>query len=130
MTDKDLVERLVLNEAFPNARTILCQFHTKKTFKTNMTVRKMDISCKQVEIYLDYLNKMCESSSEKKYNELYNEFCEEAAEDTKVLEYFNKNWHPIRLQWTTFGINQVVNLGNLTNNRLKSNNSKLKKKNG
>ncbi|KAF7996155.1 hypothetical protein HCN44_011061 [Aphidius gifuensis] len=117
MTDKDLVERSVINEVFPHTTTLLCKFHTKKTFKTNISTRKMKISWMVVDECLEILNKMSDCTTESKYDELYKKFCKVAEGNKKVLDYFNINWHPIRLEWTTYGMNRVVNLGNLCNNR-------------
>lgn len=86
----------------------------------------MDIPCSKVEKILNLLNNMCDSYSEEINDKIYEEFSTYAQNDAKVLNYFNENWHSIREDWTTYGINKVVNFGNLTTNRIESNHSKLK----
>ncbi|XP_044019309.1 protein FAR1-RELATED SEQUENCE 5-like [Aphidius gifuensis] len=127
MTDKDLIARSVINEIFPHARTLLCKFHTKKTFQLNVTVKNMGISCAEVDFYLDLMFRMCDSPSEARYNKLFEKFYTNAHEHPKLLNYFVNNWHDNRNEWTTFGMNQTINFDNLTNNRSESNNCQLKR---
>lgn len=130
MTDKDLTERLVIADVFDHVKLLLCQFHTKQTFETALKSKDLSLTPARQAPYLELMYEMCESRTEKKYKEIYKEFKNLTIKngDEKVLLYFDKNWdEDIRNQWTTFGMNQAVHLGNLTNNRVESNNSKLKK---
>ena len=67
---------------------------------------------------------MAYATNEVKYTELYSRFktCTPAA----VINYFNKQWHPIRKQWTMGMKYSTGNFLNATNNRLESLNAKLK----
>ena len=43
MTDKDIAERQVFTKSIPNARLLLCLFHTFRIFKREITMEKMGI---------------------------------------------------------------------------------------
>ena len=94
MTDKDMNERDVLSEAFPNATLQLCLFHVLRTFGREITVEAMSIRSAERSVALDILQKIAYSSSAETYEanrKLLND-----TGFTKVLEYFKANWHPIR----------------------------------
>ena len=57
MTDKDLNERDVLSEAFPNATLQLCLFHVLCTFGREVTVEAMSIRSAEHSVALDILQK-------------------------------------------------------------------------
>lgn len=44
MIDKDLTERAVLKELFPNVQLLLCEFHVLKIFSRKITTSSMNIS--------------------------------------------------------------------------------------
>lgn len=67
---------------------------------------------------------MVYSTSEVEYNAIYNELL--ALKLEKVEDYYNTNWHNIRVEWTLFGMNEHCTYLNTTNNRLESLNQKLK----
>ena len=124
ITDKDLTERAVFSKEFPTAALQLCLFHTLRTFKREITVEKMGITCGERDLLLELLSKMSYANSESEYNDAYTEF--QAANVQPAIDYFEKNWHPIRRQWAAFGRNCEFNLGEATNNRLESINAKIK----
>ena len=55
--------------------------------------------------------------SEETYQELYKRL--EEFTNSSFMEYFNKNWDPIRTEWTAFNMIECK-LANFTNNRLES----------
>ena len=57
MTDKDLNERDVLSEAFPNVSLQLCLFHVLHTFGREVTVEAMSIRSAERSVALDVLQK-------------------------------------------------------------------------
>lgn len=59
MTDKDITERDVLANSFPNACLLICLFHTFRTFRREISVDKMGITAGQRNLYnvLNYFNK-------------------------------------------------------------------------
>lgn len=123
MTDKDLTERSVIKEVLPGIPTLICLFHTLRTFGREITTDKRDINKEERDIALGFVNRLAKAKSEQNYDTIYAEFCKTVPDS--VLEYFNHNWHPIRTEWTLYNMNNG-NLGNTTNNRLESLNGKLK----
>ena len=61
MTDKDLNERDVLSEAFPNVSLQLCLFHVLHTFGREVTVEAMSIRSVERSVALDVLQKIAYS---------------------------------------------------------------------
>ena len=123
MTDKDMNERDVLSEAFPNATLQLCLFHVLRTFGREITVEAMSIRSSEHSVALDILQKIAYSSSAEAYEanrKLLND-----TGFTKVLDYFEANWHPIRHEWVACFANNF-NFNTRINNRLKSINQKIK----
>ena len=123
MTDKDLNERDVLSETFPNATLQLCLFHVLRTFGREVTVEAMSIRSAERSVALDILQKITYSSSAQAYEanrKLLND-----TDFTKVSEYFEANWHPIRHEWVACFTNNF-NFNTRTNNRLESINQKIK----
>lgn len=116
MSDKDMVGRRVLHELFPGVRIYICLFHTLQAMKRALS-KKNNLS------WFERLMKLAYSASEEQYLQKYNVFCSDAPDD--VAEYYNKNWHVIREDWTVYSM-RYGNLMNLTNNRLESMNQKLK----
>ena len=116
MTDKDMTERNVFSREFPQAVMHLCLFHTLKTFKREISRDKMDISAGQREHLLELLTNMTYAKSESAYMEAYR-----SLKDTNILpaiQYFEKNWHPIRQEWVCYAKRDAFCLGETTNNRL------------
>lgn len=52
LTDKDFTERKVFAKEFPGISTLLCLFHTLKSFKTKITVDSMNINSSQRQMCL------------------------------------------------------------------------------
>ena len=44
MSDKDMTERNVMKEQFPQANLLICRFHTLRTFRREITCEKLGIS--------------------------------------------------------------------------------------
>ena len=53
MTDKDMDERDVLSEAFPNATLQLCLFHVLRIFRREVTVEATSIRSAERSVALD-----------------------------------------------------------------------------
>ena len=123
MTDKDRNERDVLSEAFPNATLQLCLFHVLRTFGREITVEAMSIRSAERSVALDILQKIAYSSSAEAYET--NRKLLNHTGFTKVSEYFEANWHPIRHEWVACFANNF-NFNTRTNNRLESTNQKIK----
>lgn len=123
MSDKDLLEREVLKELFPHTVTYICVWHTLKTFSRQITVDKMKITSSERNLSLEFLSKLLYSKTPEHYDEIYSSFCESVPES--VVEYFDKNWNPIKTEWTVHNMT-VGNAGHITNNKLENVNGKIK----
>lgn len=123
MTDKDLNERSVIREFFPNIPMYLCLFHTCRTFTYEITKSHLGVTKNEKDKAVEQLRKLAVATSEADYQKTYQQFCETGSQS--IVDYFNKNWHDIRTEWTTFNMING-NLGNMTNNRLESLNQKIK----
>ncbi|XP_047125572.2 zinc finger SWIM domain-containing protein 1-like [Hydra vulgaris] len=124
MTDKDLTEREILRSAFPGVSLLLCLFHTMRTFNREITTSKLGITSGERTSSLELIQKLAYATSEEVYDELYRLFI--SSSPTTVVDYFNKNWHNIRVDWV-LGLNFASgNFMNSTNNRLENFNGKLK----
>lgn len=123
MSDKDLTERDVIKDLFPWVTLLLCVFHVLRIFSRTVSTSGMGITKTERTIALTYLDKLLKSGCKEQYLKLYNDFL--TAVPAKVIDYFNKNWHPISKQWTRYGQSEC-NLGNTTNNCVESTNARLK----
>lgn len=124
MTDKDMTERQVIKEIFPNVSLAICLFHVLRTFNREITCEKQNISPELRDHLKQVFEKMCYAQSEDDYNSLFQHLESEAPKS--VFEYFLKNWHQIRHEWVTGLTFHSGNMLNNTNNRLESFNGKLK----
>ncbi|XP_031778292.1 uncharacterized protein LOC116416067 [Nasonia vitripennis] len=123
MTDKDLVERAVLREVFPNTSLYICEFHVLKIFSRQVTTTTMKITSKERDISLDLLDKLTKSNTKEQYDHLYSIFCKKVPET--VLSYYNQNWHNNTEGWTRYSLSKN-NYGNYMNNPIESTNARLK----
>lgn len=124
MADKDLNERRLLREHFPNAHILICIFHAMRSFNREISTNKLNITLTQRQTALDIIQKMVYSRNADDYNNLYEDLMKKCP--LSVIEYFNKNWHEIRDEWTLGQNFQQSNFLNTTNNRLESINAKIK----
>ena len=58
MTDKDIIERDALAEAFPDATLQLCPFHVLRCFGRELTIDAMSIRLAERSLSLDLLQKL------------------------------------------------------------------------
>ena len=124
MSDKDMTERHVLAESFPDASLLICLFHTLRSFRREILVEKMGITSGQRNMCLEMLQQLAYATNEEKYDELYSRFC--GCAPSTMVDYFDSNWHPIRNEWVMGMKYATGNFLNGTNNRLECINAKLK----
>ena len=67
MIDKDMTERDVLKNQFPNASVQLCLFHTLRSFKREITSQKLGVTELETTMCLEIIKKMVYSHSEEMY---------------------------------------------------------------
>lgn len=124
MSDKDMTERSVFSEQFPQANLLICLFHTLRTMRREISSDKLGISRGERSMCLEILQKMVYARNEDEYSVLYDELKLSAPQ--RVVEYFDSNWHTIRHQWVDGLKNASCNFMNRTNNRVECINQKLK----
>ena len=117
-------ERQVVKEAFPSASTLICLFHVLRTFKREISCKKLGITPGQRVCSLELLQKMAYASSESEYEAMYSELQDTSPQP--VIEYFNSNWHEIHDEWVLHSKAKSGSFLNSTSNRLESTNAKLK----
>ena len=122
MADKDLNERQLLKELFPNAVILICLFHSLRTFKREVSPTKMGITQAVTETVSSLFQQMAYAGNEEKYLSVREKFLEVAP--PQVKSYFEDNWHVIKDEWVLGS--RKGNFLNSTNNRLESLNSKIK----
>lgn len=122
MTDREMVERGLLRDMFPNATEVICMYQVLRAFKRQMTAEKMALSREEKASVMEILQRMCHARDDEAYNELFQKL--EQACSASVLAHFVASWHEIRSQWVQ-GLQEVPTLGNRTNNRLESVNQKV-----
>ena len=111
LTDKDLTERKTLPEEFLDAELQLCLFHMLRSFKHEFSLDKLRKSSGRWQMRSRHIEQ---------YEVLKNLGVRAA------VDFFEKNWLPIKEQWATCNKNSKFTLRKLTNNRLESMNSKIK----
>lgn len=124
MADKDITEREIIAEKLPGTALLICLFHTLRSFQREITSDKLGISQAERNLSLELLQKMAYSQTVQDY-EIHVDQLRHSA-PRAVIEYFERNWHPIRCQWVQGLKNNHCHYMNTTNNRLESINQKLK----
>lgn len=124
LSDKDFTERNVFEKEFPAASLIICLFHTMRSFKREISCEKMGLRSGERDYALELMEKIVYSKSPEEYEQNY-QLLEESGLD-RVIEYYNKNWLPIKEQWVQCYKGANFTLGESTNNRLESINAKIK----
>ena len=124
MADKDMTEQEVFASAFPQAKLLICLYHTFRSFRREIVTEKMGITSGQRNMCLDMLQQMAYATSEEGYSDIYDRFC--SCAPPTVVEYVCENWHPIHEQWVMGMKFSTGNFLNSTNNRLECINQKLK----
>ncbi|XP_064469882.1 zinc finger SWIM domain-containing protein 1-like [Ornithodoros turicata] len=123
MANKDLGERRILKQEFPQATVLICIFHVLQIFRREITTEKISITSEQRNKLLGILQKMvwARNPADDTYlNALENEAPQ------KVLDYFDTNWRQCSDEWSLGPTYNKGNFLNTTNNRLEAINGKLK----
>ena len=123
MSDKDFVERDVFSRLFEQADLKISLFHVLRTFRGEITGKKMGVNRQQRESILAMLQKIAYSRTLDEYKE--NRTLLNDSSYTQAKTYFQNSRDCIKDQWDV-GLSQSYTLGNNTNNRLESINQKIK----
>ena len=102
----------------------ICLFHALRSFRREVTCDKLGIRPGERDHSLEVITQLAYSHSEDEYDDHYANLLESAPKS--VINYYNANWHEIRHEWVECFKSVCVTLGERTNNRLESINSKVK----
>ncbi|CAI6347801.1 unnamed protein product [Macrosiphum euphorbiae] len=86
MTDKDMNERKVINDIFPDAKLLICLFHALRTFHREITCDKLGITPQERDQSKVLFEKLCYSDNEEEYQKLYDTLRSFAP--SQVMDYF------------------------------------------
>ena len=101
----------------------VCLFHILRSFRREVTCDKLGLRPGERDHVLEILSKLAYSKSDEEYLVHYNLIRHQA---TICNSYYNTNWHKIRNEWVEAYKSFSFTLGERTNNRLESLNSKIK----
>lgn len=114
VTDKDMKERNVIRQVFPNSSLTICLFHTLRTFNREITCEKRNITPKERDDVKLIFQELTYCKSEEEYDMIYSRLQSIAPES--IINYYNKNWHNIRKEWVMGMTFNTGNFMNKTNN--------------
>ncbi|CAK9303848.1 unnamed protein product [Gordionus sp. m RMFG-2023] len=115
LSGTDVAGHQAYKDAFPGVEIEICLFHVFQSFRREITIKKRNILDVQVKPILKILKKMVYASTLARYTKFYRRF--ESMQVEEVLEYYNKNWHPIREEFCLAWRPRKNNFNILTNNR-------------
>ncbi|ETP16254.1 hypothetical protein F441_09121, partial [Phytophthora nicotianae CJ01A1] len=119
--DKHFVEWRVLEECFPTAKVLLCQFHAIMYWK-KLVSNRFGLVVAEQDTVQRYFAKMLYSKSLSAFERTYKQFCSFCAgRYPNVRSYFDKNWKECRKMWSNHLRNKYFSAGNTTTNRIESN---------
>lgn len=124
VADKDMTERKTFAAHFPNADIQICLFHTLRTFRRELTTKKMSITQEQEARVKQIIQDLVYSKSENDYDNNYKML--KGLKIQSVSSYYEENWHGIRQEWVEGLKSMKKKFNNRTNNRVESMNQKLK----
>lgn len=93
ISDKDFVERAVFQREFPEARLMICLFHTLRSLRREVTCDKLGLLPGERDHALEILTNLAYSFSADQYADNYKDLTTSGLKS--VIEYYNTNWHPI-----------------------------------
>ncbi|ETI54306.1 hypothetical protein F443_02848 [Phytophthora nicotianae P1569] len=121
--DKDFTEWKVLEECFPSAHILLCQFHAISYWKKVMKRPVYHIKVVESEDLLELMMKLLYCHTEQSYEARYDElkkYCKKSKKQA-FFAYFEKNWNSCRAMWSNYARGKHFTAGNTTTNRIESN---------
>jgi hypothetical protein len=119
--DKDMTEISAVKDVLENKPSCeLCEFHVAQTFnrETKKVPKAIRLKVRGI------LQGMIRARTEAIYLKHYETLKQVAGPSSKFLLYFQRNWHTCSGKWRKY--ERKFNLGNSTNNRLESQNQKIK----
>ena len=96
--DKDFTELPALQQEFPQATVLFCQFHVIKYFFKQIV--DLDVAKESREQARETIRRIVNADSEESYTALKQDLFDNT--NTTFKEYFIKNWDVCREKWVTF----------------------------
>ena len=90
-------------------------------FNREVQCHKIGITAAHRTLSLEMIQKLVHAVSEAEYQKLYDNF--QSSCPKVVVEYYNKNWHPIKDEWV---LSYKASFLNMSSNHLESINGKLR----
>jgi len=120
--DKDFTEMPALQQEFPQASILFCQFHViKYLFKQ---IVELDVAKDSRDQAREAIRRLVNANSESEYAAFKQDLFDTT--NSAFKGYFLKNWDACKQKWTTFLRDDHLHFANTTNNRLECHNHKLK----
>ena len=120
--DKDFTKLPALEQEFPQASVLFCQFHViKYLFKQ---IVDLDVAKENRDQARESIRRLVNADSEESYTTLKQELYDNI--NHAFQGYFIKNWDVCREKWVKFLHDYHLHFANTTNNRLECHNHKLK----
>jgi zinc finger SWIM domain-containing protein 3 len=118
--------RLVHQTELMLANVQFLLFHTLQIFNREVSIRKLGLSNKDCEVAKEYVHKLAYSRSEDSMiqDTTYSQMKDNVHSD--VIDYFQKNWEPMKAQWVLYLTFNNICFLNKTNNKVENINQKLK----
>jgi hypothetical protein len=125
VVDKDIKLLNVLKDFFQQSTVLLCLFHVLRYIRKVIIAMKEPSSVKRE--LLQLVAKMVYAYSQSDYNDAYNNLMTNDQFPASFRTYFTDNWHSCKEQWSMIYRQDLLTLGNNTNNRIENFNRQLKK---
>lgn len=121
MLDKDQNEIDAIRNALPAASVLLCHFHVLKYFKKKVSELLLPVDEKN-ELFAQ-LKALVYAKDAEAFDSMMTKLAEMNEE---LHQYISKNWQNCKQMWVAYLRQGTITFGNDTNNRIESENSKLK----
>ena len=120
--DKDFTELQALQQEFPQASVLFCQFHVIKCFFKQIV--ELDVPKENRDEARELIRRLVHAKSEDEYASIKQELFD--ATNDAFQKYFVKNWDSCKEMWATYLRDEHLHFANTTNNRLECHNQKIK----
>ena len=119
VTDKDFTAIQILGEEFVGVRGLLCQWHMIKYIGEEVCKQKYHLTKEKAARVRATVTLLIYSTSENEYDDHYQYLLMLFHHDAThpFFVYFETNWHRCREMWATYLRDNLLHLGNNTNNR-------------
>ncbi len=122
ITDKDFNEIAAIKAILPSVKVQICRFHVLQALQRE--IRKMKGSQDDRNGCMGVLKELVYTRSEENFTVKEHELKSKASPE--FYEYYLRCWASCKQSWAAHLLNDNINLGTFSNNRLESHNQKIK----